>query len=196
MEKKSVAATILVLFCTLLFAVIGICFTVFVYKDTKITVENIKVNAVNVDVFEDKDLTKKVEKLSLSDMELGLKPATGKVDEETMLPSTITDEGTSEGYYASVYVPAGSNFSIKISNIKINTKLNQTEANEEKKNIFVAVKDIANGVKSLEKDEFELAKFENITQTQKITFLIWLGSLSGEELEGAKISFDISFVKL
>lgn len=195
MEKKSVAATILVLFSTALFAVIGACFTAFVYSDTKISVQKVLISASGVEVFVDKDLKQKATELKLSDMDLGLKPATGKVDNESLVPSTITDQGTSEGYFASVYVPTGSKFSVTVKNIKIETKLNKTEAEEERKNIYVSIKDIKNSTKTLEKDEVEIAKFENITETTKLTFLIWLGSLSGEELAGSKISFELHFVK-
>lgn len=195
MEKKSVPATILVLFLTMLFSVIGICFSVFKYSETKITVENIKISAKGIEVFEDEKLTKKATKLKLSDMELGLKPATGQIDEESLVPSTITDEGTSEGYYASIYVPAGKSFKVLVKNIKIKTDLNKTEAQEERKNIYVSIKDIKNSTKTLEKDEFEIASFENGNETYKITFLIWLGSLAGEELAGAKISFQIEIVE-
>ena len=64
------------------------------------------------------------------------------------------------------------------------------------KNIFVALKDVSNAMKSLEEDTIELAKFENINETTKITVLIWLGSLAGEELVGANISFSLQFDKI
>ena len=35
MEKKSVSATVLVIFLSIFFAVIGICFSMFEYKDKK-----------------------------------------------------------------------------------------------------------------------------------------------------------------
>lgn len=194
MEKKSVAATILVIFLAMLFSVIGACFSAFLYKDTKITVENVAIAKSGVEIFSDKKLKKAASKLKLSEMELGLKPATGKIDEETLVPSTITDSGTSEGYYAKVYVPAGSKFSVSVKNIKIETKLNKIEANEERKNIYISIKGVKNSTKTLEKDEFEIAKFENINETFELTFLIWLGSLSGEELKGSKISFDLVFL--
>lgn len=195
MKKKSVAATVVVILSTIVFAVIGACFTAFVYGKTKIEVENIKVNATGIEVFNDKDLKEKCEKIKLSDMKLGLKPATGELDKETMIPSTITDEGTSEGYYAKVYIPVGSSFKIVVNNIKIETTKNKIEAEEQRKNIFIAIKDVKNASKSLKEDEFELANFSNITETYELTFLIWIGSLSGEELAGSKISFDLNFIK-
>ncbi len=196
MKKKSVASSITVLLCTLVFAVIGVCFSGFVYSKTKIVIEKVGVIASTVEVFEDKELTKKCTALKLSDMELGLKPATGEVDRDTMVPSTITDEGTSEGYYAKVYVKSGTNFSIKVKNIKIDTKKNQTEANEERKNIYISIKDIKNSTKTLEKNEVEIASFESQDKTLELVFMIWLGALSGKELSGAKISFDLEFVSL
>lgn len=193
MEKKSVAATILVLFLAVAFSVIGICFSVYVYRDTRILIEKVLVSAEGVSVYSDKELKKSVESLKLSDMELGLKPATGKLDSETQVPSTITDEGTSEGYYGCVYVQSGVNFKVSVVDFKIETEKNEIEAKEERKNIFISIKNIKKSTKSLENDITELAKFENVTEPQKLTFLIWLGSLAGEELVGAKISFTLKF---
>ena len=193
MEKKSVAATILVLFTALTFSVIGICFSVYKYQDTKIEITEVKIVASRISVYSDKNLTKEAKTLKLSDMKLGLKPATGKLDTESEVPSTITNEGTSEGYYASVFVPAGKNYKIFVTDIKIKTNRNQMEANNERKNIFVSIKDIENSTKSLENDRTEIVKFENTTENQELIFLIWLGSLASDELIGAKISFTLSF---
>ncbi len=197
MEKKSVAATILVFYITLVFAVIGVCFSVYKYQETKIEITTVALVApANIELYEDEKLQKKAEQLKLSDMQLGLKPSTGELDSETQIPSTITNEGTSEGYYADVFVKTSTNYKIIVKNIKIETKLDQIAANEERKNIFIAIKDVANSTKSLKEDQIELAKFENVSATQKLTFLIWLGSLSGEELEGSKISFTLEFVAI
>lgn len=197
MKKKSVAATLLVIYLTLIFAVIGVCFKVFVYEDTKIEIKNIRLTkASTIEIFEDKELKSKTTSLKLSDMKLGLKPATGEVDDETQIPSTITDQGTSEGYYSTIYVKANAGFKVIVKDIVIETKRDQIAAEEERKNIFVSVKDVKNTTKNLEKDSFELVKFENVTETKEITFLVWLGSLSGEELVGSKISFTLDFQAL
>ena len=196
MEKKSVSATILILFLALTFSVIGICFSVFVYKETRILIGKVQISAYDVSVYGDKELKNKATELKLSNIDLGLKPATGKIDNETQIPSTITDEETSEGCYACIYVPAGTNFKITIKDIVIETESNINEANEDRKNVFVALKDIKNSVKSLEEDKIELAKFENVNETTKITVLIWLGSLAKDNLVGATISFTLSFDKI
>lgn len=196
MEKKSVSATILVLFLALTFSVIGVCFSVFVYEATKIVIKDVKITSNGVSVFGDKELKNEAKTLDLSDMKLGLKPATGKLDSDTEIPSTINDQGTSEGYYATVYVPAGTNFKITIKDIKIETKKNEEAVKEEREHIFVAIKDLTNAMQSLEKDEIELAKFENTNEKTKITFLIWLSSLAGSDLVGAKISFTLAFDKI
>lgn len=196
MEKKSVSATILVLFLALTFSVIGICFSVFVYPKTKITIENIMISANAISVYKDKDLKETVSELELSKMELGLKPATGKLDSESQIPSSITDKGTSEGYYATVYIPSGKDYKISVTNVKIETEKNQTDADFERRNIFVSIKDVLNTTKSLEKDVTELVKFENNNETRKLTFLFWLGSLASDKLVGAKISFTILFEEI
>ena len=194
MNKKSVSASILVLYLTLVFSVIGICFSMFVYKDTRILVTSVLVkNGQGVEVFSDKELSKKVTQLKLSNMDTGLKPATGEVDSETQIPSTITDTGTSEGYYATVYVKCTGGFKVNLKNIKIETKKDEVAVSEQKKNIFVAIKDVKNAVKTLEKEE-TIATFENVNEAQKLTFYIWIGALASEDIEGAKISFSLEFL--
>ena len=90
MDKKSVSATILVLFLALVFAVVGACFSAFVYQKNIIEFKEIKLMASdNIEIFEDKKYKTKISKMKLSDMKLGLKPATGEIDSETQIPSTI-----------------------------------------------------------------------------------------------------------
>jgi hypothetical protein len=67
---------------------------------------------------------------------------------------------------------------------------------EERKNIFIGVKDVKNSVKSLENDGVEICRYSDFAEPVKITFLIWLGAFASEELEGAKISFDLNFVAI
>lgn len=194
MEKKSVSATFLVIFVAIFCSIIGICFSSFVYPKTKIEVKKVTLSASSsVSIFSDKNLTKSASELKLSSMELGLKPATGELDSESQIPSTITDEGTSEGYYSTIYVKTTSNFKIILKDIKIETKKNEIEANEQRKNIFIAIKDIKNSTKDLKEEEIEIASFENVSETLSLTIFIWLGSLAEDALEGAKINFTLEF---
>lgn len=197
MNKKSVSATILILFMSLFFAVVGSSFYYFVYLKTRVLVSAVGlISDQNIEIFYDEKLTKKAEKLKLSDMDIGLKPATGEIDEETQIPSTIDDKGTSEGYYATVFVKAQGNFRVQLSNIKIVSDHDEMLVKEERKNIFIAIKDLKNSVKTFENDGVEICRYSDVTETVKITFLIWLGSLASDELEGADISFDIKFVSI
>lgn len=195
MNKKSVAASTLVVFMAIFFAVIGICFSNFVFKDTKIEVTRVEVaSSEGLKVFEDEDLTKEVTELKLSNMELGIKPATGELDADTKIPSTVTDQGTSEGYYSTVYVKVEGDFKVVVGNVKIESKKNILDVEAERENVFVALKDVEGAVKSLETDGVELAKFQDVQGVQKLTFFIWLDALSGDALEGAKISFELEFI--
>lgn len=195
MNKKSVAASTLVVFMAIFFAVIGICFSNFVFKDTKIEVTRVGVaSSEGLKVFEDEDLTKEVTELKLSNMELGIKPATGELDADTKIPSTVTDQGTSEGYYSTVYVKVEGDFKVVVGNVKIESKKNILDVEAERENVFVALKDVEEAVKSLETDGVELAKFQDVQGVQKLTFFIWLDALSGDALEGAKISFELEFI--
>ena len=197
MNKKSISATILILFMSLFFAVVGSSFYYFEYYSKRTLVENIGIIAdEKISVYKDKELKRKITQLELSDMELGLKPATGEIDSETQIPSTITADGTSEGYYSKVYVKAQGNFRIQLSNIKIDSDHDEVLINEERKNIFVGIKDLKNSVKTLENDGVEICRYSDVSKPVEITFLIWLGSIASDELEGAKISFDIKFVSI
>ena len=197
MDKKSVAASILVGFLALVFAVIGACFSSFVFSYTKIEISSVAVKtASGIEVFEDEKLTKKINSLKLSKQELGIKPATGEVDAETQIPSTINAENTTEGYYSKVFVKSTINYKIVISNIKIETERNLIEAEEQRKNIFVAIEDIKNTTKSLENDEIEIVSLEKNSEPQELVFLFWLSSFAGEELEGSKISFSLEFLPI
>lgn len=198
MNKKSVSATILILFMALFFAVVGTCFYTFVYDKTRTLVSAVGIiNDEKIKVYSDEKLKKQVSELKLSNMDIGLKPVTGEVDEETQIPSTIDDKGTSEGYYSTVFVVASGNFRVQLSNIKIESEHDEKLIEEEKKNIFVGIMDLKNSVKTLENDGVEICRYTNVTSEPiKITFLIWLGSLASDELEGARISFDIKFVSI
>jgi len=197
MNKKSVSATILVLFLALFFTVVGSCFSAFVYSKTRTLLERVDLISVEgVGLFQDKAHKKTATSLKLSNMDLGLKPATGEIDAESKVPSTITDKGTSEGYYASVYLDARVAFRVVVKNIKIDSTHDEIMVKEERKNIFVAIKDVKNSAKSLENDEIELASFSNVEALEKLTFYIWLSSFASDELEGAKISFTLEFVAI
>ena len=131
MNKKSVSATILILFLALFFSVVGVCFNVFVYNETKILIEKVNVQSDSlVVVAYNENFSKLASELKLSKMDVGLKPATGKVDAETQIPSTITDEGTSEGYYATVYVKCNSGFRVFIKDINIKSKKDELLATQ------------------------------------------------------------------
>ena len=194
MNKKSVAASFLVVFMAIFFSVIGICFSSFVFVKTKIVVQAVGVVADGgIEVYGDKDLTKKVNELKLSTLDTGLKPATGELDDEFKIPSTITDEDTTEGYYSKVFVKTSEDFKIVIKNIKIESKKDKLAVKEERENIYIALKDVKDANKNLKDDNVELASFSKNNETKELTFLIWLDALAGDDLEGAKISFDVVF---
>ena len=197
MDKKSISATILILFLALFFSVVGSCFSMFVYKYSRTLVKTVSlVSDDSIKIFKDEKLTKEISKLKLSDMELGLKPATGEVDAETQVPSTIDDKGTSEGYYSTIYVKSSGNFRISVNNINIKSDHDEMLVKEERKNIYIGIKDLKNSVKTLENDGVEICRYSDVSEPIKITFLIWLGSFASDELEGAEINFDINFVSI
>ena len=194
MNKKSVAASILVVFMAIFFSVIGTCFSTFVFSKTKIVVHGIGLIVEGgIQVYYDEDLQNKADKLKLSKLDTGLKPATGELDDEFKVPSTITDEGTTEGYYARVFVKSNQDYKIVIKNIEIESQKNELAVKDERKNVCVALKNIKNANKNLKEDVVELATFSKNDAAQELVFLIWLDALAGDDLEGAKIGFDLAF---
>ena len=194
MNKKSVAASVLVVFMAIVFSVVGICFSYFVYKDTKIVVSKVMLSATEgIEVYSDKELKVSANELKLSNMDVGLKPATGELDQETQIPSTINDEGTSEGYYSKIFVKASKNYKIVVKDVEIVSDKDEIEIKEQRKNIFVAIKDVKNSTKSIEKEVTEIASFQDVSETQELVFYIWLSSLTDDVLEGAKINFTLDF---
>lgn len=197
MNKKSVAASTLVVFLAIFFSIIGICFSMFVFADTKIEVKSVKLVLANgIEAFSDKELTERTTELKLSKMELGLKPATGELDAETKIPSTVSDQGTSEGYYSKVFVKTNSDFKVYIEDVKIESKKYADKVEAERENVFVAIKDVEGAVKNIKEDKTELASFSNVEGSKELVFYIWLDALAGEELEGAIISFSLNFVSV
>ena len=197
MNKKSVSATILILFLAIFFSVVGICFSCFVYKNSRTLVKAVKLKTSNgINIFGNQEQSKQIQNLKLSNMDTGLKPVTGDIDAETQIPTTIDDRGTSEGYYSTVYVTSNSGFKILIDEINIKSSHSAELIEKEKKNIFVGILDINGSVKTFESNGAELARFNDAVNAQKITFLIWLGSLASDELEGADIYFTLNFVSI
>lgn len=194
MEKKSISASLLIIYLAALFAVVGSCFYAFIFKGKQIKLENVSiVSAAEISVYGDEDKAEIIDKLKLSDMEIGIRPVTGEPDKESQIPSTINDEGTSEGYYATVYVDATTNYKIVLKNIEIKSEKDELLVKEERKNLFFSIKDINGTTTDLKNDSIDIVTFSDVSQTQKFTFLFWLGAMAGEDLQGAKISFELSF---
>ena len=197
MDRKNVAMTVTTILCALTFIIIGSCFSAFIYKNEVIKVENPKVvKAQNIEVFSS-DGDKVVEKLELSKMKLGLKPATGEEDAVTSIPTTVTDKQGSEGQYAKFKLFAPSGASIYITNVVIENKKEKADViAAERENIKVAIKEIDKSSKSLAEEKVFLGSVEANEERMEYTFLIWLSGKVSDKLESSTISFNISFEPL
>ena len=196
MNKKNIATTIILLLCTMWFTVIGSSFMNFMYQESKIVVNDPTVSVSNgVLVYDSKDDNKKqIQTLEFNDMSLGLKPVTGDLDAQTNIPSTVTDKNGTEGLYASVKVTAPAGLKIVVTNIKIETQEKEEDVKDERKNMFIAIKDVKDSAQSLEADTIQLATERDAIEDKEYTFLFWLDSKADKILKGSKISFEIQFV--
>ncbi len=196
MRRRNLAASIATALCALSFIVIGSCFTAFKYKDEMIKVESPKIVASEgISVFNSEG-DKTISSLKLTELKLGLKPATGEEDPETNIPSTVHDKKGSEGEYAcfKIYAPKGAK--IYVQNIKIENRKNPDEANAERENIYVAVKEIKNSTKNLVDDRVYLGDISASDERQEHTFYVWLDAKAGKKLMSSTISFEVSFESL
>lgn len=193
MRRKNLAATIATMLCAISFIVIGSCFSAFIYKKEMIVVQNPKIfKSEGIEIF-DEEGDKAIDEFKLSKMPLGLKPATGDEDQETAIPSTVHSKKGSEGHYAifKAYAPAGAKVIVK--NVKIDTKKPE-KVIAERENIKIAIAELKVEAKSLAEDEVEIGTLSASDERQEFTLLIWLSSKAGDDLKGAKISFDVYFV--
>lgn len=195
MNKKNVATTIVLILCAAIFTVVGTCFMTFIYKDSKITISDPNVVASNgVLVYNSKDKDKKpIKTLEFSDMALGLKPVTGEADADTNIPSTVTDKNGSEGVYASVKISAPAGLKIIVKNIKVESNEEPDKIKAERKNMFVALKDVENSANTLENDEITLVSYSDKLEDAEVTLFFWLDGKADIILKGSKISFDVYF---
>ena len=168
----------------------------FVYQEKKITVQNPSIIASSgVLVYDSKDEEQApIDKLKFNDMALGLKPITGDADADTGIPSTMTDKIGTEGLYATVKVTAPAGLKIVITNIQINSEQDKEKVQEERKNIFMAIKDKQNSAQSLEEESITLVDEELEVKEKEYTIFFWLDGKAGEALTGAKISFELHFI--
>ena len=196
MNKKNIATTIILILCSVLFAVTGSTFMNLLYQKNKIVVKDpvvIVSDGVLVSAQDDENDTQ-IAYLKFSDMNLGLKPVTGKVDQQTNIPSTVTDKNGTEGLYSAIKITAPVGLSIKLTNIKIESDQEYEKLEIERKNMWIALKDVKNSANNLQQNEVVLYTSQNQLDQTEFVVLFWLDSNVGKTLKGAKISFEMHFV--
>lgn len=196
MRRRNLAACVATILCALSFIVVGSTFSNFFYMREIISVKNPKlVLSEGMEVFSSKG-DKAVDSLTLSKMQLGLKPATGDEDVETGIPSTVHEKKGSEGQFAKVkvFLPKGARVAVR--DIKIDSKQKPEEVEKERENIFVAISELKEKAKPLQGEEVVLGDIEASDERKEITFLVWLSAKAGEALKGSTISFNVYFLPL
>lgn len=194
MNKKNIATTVVLLLCSVLFATVGSTFMNLVYEKNKIVVKNPEVVAAQlVKIFASDDEEKtQISQLLFNEMGLGLKPVTGEADEQTNIPSTVTEKNGTEGLYAQIKVTAPKNLQISVTNLKIEGVEDDKDAQKQRKNMWVALKDVQDSAKTLEEDSVVLTKFSEALDEKELIFYFWLSG-DGKALKGATISFVVNF---
>ena len=189
-KKKSVAVCVTAILYIMLFAVIGSCFMAFKYEDEKVIVNDPDlIVGENIFVYDSKT-NQSINKLTFSEVKLGLKPVTGELAHDTKIPVTVTDQNGSEGIYAIFKITTNTTCNIKVKNLQVvgNEKL---DLSKERKNIWLALKGVDDSAKNLEDNVTVLAKVENASEGREYTLFFWLSSVASEDFEMCTISFDV-----
>ena len=196
MNKKNIATTCILLLCSVLFAVVGSTFMNLLYEKNKIVVEDPKVVvAEGILVYNSQDENKtQIQTIEFSDMNLGLKPVTGQLDKETNIPSTVTNKKGTEGLYAAIKITAQAGLKIQVTNIIISSEQDSEKIEAERKNMWIALKDIKDSAKTLEADVVNLTSLNQELKDQEFVILFWLGGNADKILKGAIISFEMHFI--
>lgn len=194
MNKKNIATTIILLLCSIWFATTGSTFMNLLYEKNKIEVENpyIKTSSGVVVCAADDEENKPLDRLIFSDISLGLKPVTGSPNKETGIPTTVTDARGTEGLYSAIKITAPANLKIVVANIEVLS--NNKDVNIERKNLWIALKNVKNSAQTLENDSIELIKLQNAQENAEFTILFWIDSNADEILKGSKIKFEMHFI--
>ena len=190
-KKMSVAVCVTSIMAIMFFGIIGSSFYYFKFEKQKVVVLPAAIiKAEDVNVFDDKN--QEISELEFSEIKLGMKPATGELDENTKIPVTVTDKNGSEGVYTKFVVSAQRNIQVKVKNLQItgNEKINMSS---ERENLWLSIKEIDGSTKNFEEEEVALGTVVLGGEPQTFTLLFWLGSTTSTQFNSCKISFDIVF---
>ncbi len=193
MNKNNTAITVTTILCALFFIVVGSCFSAFLYEDEIVKVEKVNVIASEgVQVF-DKDGKKEIEKLELSTLKLGLKPATGEEDATTKIPTTVHEKQGTEGVFAKFKVNAKNGAKIFVTNIKFSGKVSEKVIEEERENVMVSISQISESTNSLKKEKVLLGEISGSEESVDLTLFVWLSASISDKFNSETISFDLLF---
>lgn len=193
MNKNNTAITVTTILCALFFIVVGSCFSAFLYADEMVKIEKVNiVTAESVFVF-DKDGKNEIEKLELSTMKLGLKPATGEEDATTKIPTTVHDKQGTEGVFAKFKVKAENGAKIYVTNIKFSGDVSEKVIEEERENIMVSISQISESTNSLKEEKVLLGELQGSDEKVDLTLFVWLSASISDKFNSESISFDLLF---
>lgn len=193
MNKNNTAITVTTILCTLFFIVVGSCFSVFLYADEIVKIQNPKIYVTgDIKVFDEKG-EKEIDVLKFSEMKLGLKPATGDEDATTKIPTTVHDKQGTEGVFAKFKILAPSGAKVVVSNIKFDGKISEEIVEKERENIMISMSNSKKEAKSLKDENVHVFDVSPSSEKTELTLLVWLSSSISNDFNSETISFDLRF---
>lgn len=118
MEKKTIATTISGILILVFIIIIGATLSAFKVEKQKVEVKSLKVEAQPGIIITDKEGIE-ISELEVKSSAVGIRPATGKEDSETHVPSTINDSVGTEGAYACFKVKSDKDWKIVLVSCEV-----------------------------------------------------------------------------
>ena len=191
MERRDIGYALAYIFSFLYIAIIGILFSVYVDQ-----MQKVEVVAINVKSDEDIIVTNQgsksttsLKELNIKSPKVGVKPISGKLDTQTDIPYSVSEDIDSEGAYAKFQVIADQSYNITLEDV-------EGVPESELRNVMVVISNGGENPLSLADLGAVLLSIENPQKIQKFTIFIWLDAHSSKEIIGSKIKISISFNKI
>ena len=187
MDKKNIATTISGLLVLIFIIVIGATLSAFKVEKLKVEVESIRVEAEN-GIFVMDEKGNAINELDVKSSKVGVRPATGKENSETHIPSTINDAVGTEGAYATFKIKSDNMFKIVLLDCQV------TAGEEDNlQNIRIAIMDKKS--ESIKGNELgAVLTIDEAKEPKEMVVVVWLDADTTKSIASGDISIVLGIV--
>ena len=183
--KKTIATSVTGILILLFLISIGATVSAFKVAKEKVEVKNIGVICDDEVIVKNKD-GQIVEDLKIKSSAVGVRPATGKEDVSTHIPSTVNDTIGTEGAYAEFYLTTNKPFKIVLASCSLSAGMEENLGNVK----IAVLDDDASAVDGNDINGIILSG--EPCNNKKYIVCIWLASETTKSISGADIFLSLS----